>query len=62
MNYIYAIGCFIVGAFSFWLSYSDRKRIKPGITLEYVQQIKGYLGAIGFIILGILQLVGWFKK
>jgi hypothetical protein len=61
MNYIQAFGCFAVGFFFLWFTYRDKKRIKFGLTFEFIADLKGYIGSVIFIILGLLLLMGWFN-
>jgi hypothetical protein len=47
------IGCIVL-----WLAYKYPLRKEYDFTQA---NVKGYMGGIGFIILGILTLTGWFK-
>ena len=50
--------CIAVGFFILWHRYKNPLRKDYDFTQA---NVKGYMGGIGFIILGIGTLIGWFK-
>lgn len=50
--------CFAVGCFILWYVIKHPLRKDYDFTQA---NVKGYMGGIGFIILGIGTLIGWFK-
>lgn len=57
MKFIYSIGSIILGVFFIIITYKDGKGIKPSFTTSYIMHLRGYIGGICFILLGIYMLI-----
>ena len=62
MEYVYSIGLILLGIFLFFITYKDGKIKKATFTTDYIMHLKGYIGGIGAIILGILMLINALKE
>lgn len=56
MNFLYSFGCLLVGSVFLYICYKDGKKIKASFTTSYVVHIRGYIGSIAFIIMGLMLL------
>lgn len=56
MNLIISILVMTLGIIVFYITYKDGKKKKAELTTDYVMHLKGYLGGVGFFILGIIML------
>jgi hypothetical protein len=57
MTYLYSILSIICGVALTLFTYKTRKEERPSLTVGYIMHLRGYLGGIGFIILGILLVL-----
>ncbi|MDD2612380.1 MAG: hypothetical protein PHR38_06310 [Bacteroidales bacterium] len=66
MSYVYSISLIVIGVLVLRMTYKDGKKKKVTFTTDYIMHLKGYIGAIAFIIAGIMLLVkttfgkGWW--
>lgn len=56
MNLIISILAMAFGIIVFYITYKDGKKRKAELTTDYIMHLKGYLGGVGFFILGIIML------
>lgn len=57
MKFVYSIGSIVLGVFFLIVTYMDGKATKPNLTTSYIMHLRGYVGGIGFILLGIIMLI-----
>jgi len=57
MKFVYSIGSIILGVFFLIVTYKDGKTTKPNLTTSYIMHLRGYVGGVGFILLGIFMLI-----
>lgn len=57
MQIVYSLILFLVGLLSIYITYKDEKSRKPSLTVSYLMHIKGYIGGIGLILIGLILLV-----
>ena len=57
MILVYSIGSIILGVFFLIVTYKDGKTTKPNLTTSYIMHLRGYVGGVGFILLGVVILV-----
>lgn len=56
MNYVYSLGLIVLGLIVFYITYKDGKNKKPNLTVSYIMHLKGYIGGIGLILIGLMLL------
>lgn len=57
MQIVYAIILFLVSLLVIYMTYKDEKFRKPSLTVSYLMHIKGYIGGVGLILIGLILLV-----
>lgn len=57
MVYFYSIGLILLGIYIFHMTYEDGKKKEIAFSTDYIMHLKGYIGGIGAIIIGVLMLV-----
>lgn len=62
MDFIRASFCLIVGVFVFILCIKDENHKKATFSFGFIAHIRGYVGSIGFIIIGLIYLVEAIKS
>lgn len=56
-NTILSILLILTGIFVLYITIKDNKTRKPELTTSYIMHLKGFIGGIGLLILGIIILV-----
>ena len=56
MDLVISITLMILGLIIFYITYKDGKEKKMGLTTSYVMHLKGYIGAIGVFLIGLILL------
>lgn len=57
MKNILALGCIIIGVLVTIFTHKDGRNESPTFTVSYIMHLKGYIGGVGAILLGILILM-----
>ena len=65
MKLLYSISLILFGIIFFIFTYIDGKKKKATLTTGYIMHIRGYIGAIGLVLAGIMLLLdflgmGWW--
>lgn len=56
MEYFYSLVLIMAGFYFFYITYKDGKTKKSTLTTSYIMHLKGYIGGIGLILIGLLWL------
>jgi hypothetical protein len=57
MEIVYALGAILVGIFFLYITYKDEKNREANLTVSYIMHLNGYLGGIGFIVIGLMMIL-----
>ena len=56
MNIFWSISLIVLGIFILIITKNDGKKRKMELTTSYIMHLKGYIGGIIFIIIGLIKL------
>ena len=61
MSIVYALISFLIGFLTLYITYKDEKRRKPNWSVSYIMHLKGYVGGIAFVLIGLMLLLEYLK-
>ncbi len=61
MQIVYALISFVVGFLTLFITYKDEKRCKPNWSVSYTMHLKGYVGGIAFVLIGLMLVLEYLK-
>lgn len=60
MDLLYAVGLIIVGLYILYITYKDERHRNKSLSVSYVMHLKGYLGGLAFVLIGIVWVLKIF--